>query len=66
MESNFDSMRNPQTLYRDLRRAEYPPIEEQLDAIWKGGSALELMKLQITNIKQKYPKSATSTPGDPQ
>jgi hypothetical protein len=64
MESNFDSMRNPQTLYRDLRRAEYPPIEEQLDAIWKGGSELELMKLQISNIKQKYPKSATPTPGD--
>lgn len=34
----------------------YPPIGDQLDALWKGGEALEQMRQQITAVKDKYPK----------
>lgn len=42
--------------YYILRAKEYPRIEEQLDAFWKGELALETMKNTIANIKSKYPK----------
>lgn len=42
--------------YQDLRRSEYPPIADQLDAIWKGGISEEEMLNKIHEIKQKYPK----------
>lgn len=42
--------------YSDLRRSEYPPITEQLDALWKGGEALEQMRQQVMAVKEKYPK----------
>lgn len=34
----------------------YPPIGDQLDALWKGGEALEAMQAQIAAVKAKYPK----------
>ena len=41
----------------DVKRAyEYPPITEQLDALWKGGDALEEMRIKILAVKEKYPK----------
>lgn len=42
--------------YRDKRRAEYPPIGDQLDALWKGGQAATDMLAQVMAVKAKYPK----------
>lgn len=42
--------------YREARRAEYPPIGDQLDALWKGGQAQTDMLAQIQTIKARYPK----------
>lgn len=41
--------------YRALRQ--YPPIGEQLDAMWKGGQDAEDMKAQIQAVKDAFPKS---------
>ena len=41
--------------YTDARRAEYPPLEEQLDKIYHYGIAT--WKAHITEIKAKYPKT---------
>lgn len=42
--------------YYAKRRAEYPPIGEQMDAMWKGGEAMADMLFKIQEIKDKYPK----------
>jgi len=42
--------------YYALRRAEYPALGEQLDALWKGGDAAAAMAAQILAVKAKYPK----------
>ena len=42
--------------YIAKRAAEYPPIGDQLDAIWKGGDAQADMLKQIMAVKDKYPK----------
>lgn len=42
--------------YYAKRRAEYPAIGEQLDALWKGGDAAAAMTAKIAEIKAKYPK----------
>lgn len=42
--------------YAERRKAEYPPIEEQLDALWKGGDALEEMRQRVLGVKKRYPK----------
>jgi hypothetical protein len=42
--------------YYAKRRAEYPSLGDQLDAIWKGGDAQTAMQAQIAAIKAKYPK----------
>lgn len=34
----------------------YPSIGDQLDALWKGGAALEEMRQRILDVKSKYPK----------
>ena len=44
------------TQYRHQRRAEYPSIGDQLDALWKGGDALAEMQAKIQTVKNKYPK----------
>jgi hypothetical protein len=43
-------------LYQDSRAAEYPPIGDQLDALWKGGAAAEEMLATVMAVKAKYPK----------
>jgi hypothetical protein len=40
--------------YKLLRQ--YPPITDQLDAIWKGGDAQADMLQQVMAVKAKYPK----------
>lgn len=42
--------------YEALRRDAYPPIRDQLDALWKGASAATEMAEQVQAVKDKYPK----------
>jgi hypothetical protein len=42
--------------YIAKRRAEYPPIGDQLDALWKGGDAAAEMLARVQAVKAKYPK----------
>lgn len=51
--------------YAELRRKEYPNIGDQLDAIWKGGIALEEMAAKVAAVKAKFPKPQKKT-GEPQ
>jgi hypothetical protein len=44
--------------YIAKRQAEYPPIGDQLDALWKGGAEAEAMLAKVQAVKQKYPKGA--------
>lgn len=43
--------------YYALRRAEYPSLADQLDAMWKGGEAATAMTAKIAEVKVKYPKT---------
>jgi len=42
--------------YKGKRAAEYPPIGDQLDALWKGGAEAEAMLAKVQAVKAKYPK----------
>jgi hypothetical protein len=42
--------------YKAKRAAEYPPIGDQLDALWKGGAEAEAMLAKVQAVKQKFPK----------
>jgi hypothetical protein len=42
--------------YKSKRQAEYPPIGDQLDALWKGGDAAVEMLAIVQAVKAKYPK----------
>ena len=42
--------------YKYSRVAEYPPIGDQLDALWKGGDAAVEMLAKVQAVKVKYPK----------
>ena len=42
--------------YVAKRRAEYPTIGDQLDALWKGGDAQTEMLAKVMAVKAKYPK----------
>ncbi len=44
--------------YIAKRQAEYPPIGDQLDALWKGGDAAAEMLAKVQAVKTKYPKGA--------
>ena len=44
------------TAYKAKRLAEYPPIGNQLDALFKAGVMPEDMAAQIQAVKDKYPK----------
>lgn len=41
-------------VYKDLRRAEYPSIVDQLDTLYHGG--YDAWKASIKAVKDKYPK----------
>ena len=43
------------TTYTEARKAEYPPLEEQLDKIYHNG--IDAWKADIKVIKDKYPKT---------
>lgn len=42
--------------YKDQRASEYPPIGDQLDALWKGGDEAAAMLARVQAVKAKYPK----------
>lgn len=44
------------TQYQRNRASEYPPIGDQLDALWKGGEAAAEMLAKVQAVKAKYPK----------
>ena len=59
-EQGFDIVEGPdvvQPSYADLRRADYPPIEDQLDKIYHSG--VNAWKAQIKEIKERHPKGIT-------
>ena len=42
--------------YKEQRASEYPPIGDQLDALWKGGDEAATMLAKVQAVKAKYPK----------
>ena len=48
----------PAPTYQELRAAAYPPIGDQLDAMWKGGDEQAAMKETILAVKAEFPKEA--------
>lgn len=42
--------------YRKVRRAQYPSLADQLDAIWKGGDEEVAMRQRVMRVKAKVPK----------
>ena len=42
--------------YQEKRAPAYPPIGDQLDALWKGGAAAAEMLVLVQAVKTKYPK----------
>ena len=42
--------------YRRLRASAYPPIGDQLDALWKGGDVAAEMLARVQAVKAQYPK----------
>ena len=44
------------TQYQLDRKAEYPPIGDQLDALWKGGDDAAAMKVIVDKVKSDNPK----------
>jgi hypothetical protein len=45
--------------YKAKRAVEYPPIGDQLDALWKGGNDAAEMLAKVQAVKAKYPKEVT-------
>ena len=48
----------PVPTYQALRAAAYPPVGDQLDALWKGGDEQAAMLATILAVKAEYPKAA--------
>ena len=46
------------TPYEFRRKNAYPKIEDQLDALWKGGLDLEVMKKKVLAVKAKHLKDS--------
>ena len=44
------------TNYQRVREPLYPPIGDQLDALWKGGDAQAAMKVLVDKVKSDNPK----------
>jgi hypothetical protein len=42
--------------YQELRVAKYPPVGDQLDALWKGGDHQAAMHQIIRDVKLEFPK----------
>jgi hypothetical protein len=53
--TTVNAWKNPNA-YKAQRANEYPPIGDQLDALWKGGEAAAEMLSKVQAVKAKYPK----------
>jgi hypothetical protein len=42
--------------YKAVRRAAYPDVRDQLDALWKGGDVEAQMKVIVDKVKSDNPK----------
>jgi len=42
--------------YPVKRRRSYPPIGDQLDALWKGGDDADAMRVLVNKVKTDHPK----------
>lgn len=42
--------------YASMRRAAYPPMRDQLDALWKGGEDRAAMQAAVQAVKTRFPK----------
>jgi nitroreductase len=42
--------------FAEKRRRSYPPIGDQLDALWKGGEDADAMKAIVNKVKSDNPK----------
>jgi len=42
--------------YKEKRKVSYPPIGDQLDALWKGGEEADAMKAIVNKVKTDNPK----------
>ena len=51
LQTEFDSKE-----YQRQRALEYPPIGDQLDALWKGGDAAAEMLARVQAVKAQFPK----------
>ena len=51
LQAEFDSKE-----YQRQRAPEYPPIGDQLDALWKGGEAAAEMLARVQAVKAQFPK----------
>jgi hypothetical protein len=47
----------PAPTYQELRAAAYPPVGDQLDAMWKGGEPQASMLATILAVKAEFPKT---------
>lgn len=56
---------NHRSDYREMRRKAYPKIEDQIDALMKGGADERAMRDHVLGIKGKYPKPADEKPREP-
>jgi len=55
-EAQAEQERYDNAPYTEKRRRNYPPIGDQLDALWKGGTHAEEMKAIVNKVKLDYPK----------
>lgn len=42
--------------YAKRRKEAYPSIGDQLDALWKGGAELDVMRKRVLGVKARFPK----------
>lgn len=54
--------REQRMTYAERRAREYPPLADQLDAIWKGGEEMERMRQLVMAVKQRFPKEDDDSP----
>ena len=55
---------DPVPTNEEKRAAEYPSIQEQLEAMWVGGLEAETMRQKILAIIAKYPREIAPTTRD--
>ena len=55
-EDQYEKLLQDETPYLEKRKKSYPPLGDQLDALWKGGDDATAMKVIIEKVKSDYPK----------